>query len=333
MSQSPIPAMPDESIADMWPYGLAALGALGLAGFAFFRKKKIKNQALPSEEPDTDMPHSLLEEPQEDLTKTSSNGSSHFGPSHTETELFPPSDQAIDDLHNHIFKSHAVENLIGAIILDEKDDKSFSTDFGPLSHLNEKAPGQMPNASFEEHLALPLDMPPLTPPEYVPVPATHHDFDAGLSFEDDVLDLSNLSFEDAGSSSAFVASKTPGPLVHEVHPHFEPLTEPHAVEEPLSMDFSDLSTESLGINSDPFTQAMNMARSTEARSSGSDIGKHFNIAPNVDDGPGRLQLELACLYAQSLEWENVRSTLKEILSDDEMSMAHPEARRLLAKIP
>lgn len=106
----------------------------------------------------------------------------------------------------------------------------------------------------------------------------------------------------------------------------------------MSLDFESLSMDlSPGKKEhalpDPFTQAMNMARSTEARSGAGEIGKNFHIAPDVGDGPGRLQLELACLYAESMEWENVRSTLKEILSDDEMSPVHHEARRLLAKLP
>lgn len=59
----------------------------------------------------------------------------------------------------------------------------------------------------------------------------------------------------------------------------------------------------------------------------------FEIDPALENVDGKIQLELACFYAQDGDWEATRSSLKEILADADLKGVHTEARRLLALVP
>ena len=182
--------------------------------------------------------------------------------------------------------------------------------------------------------ALPSAKPPAPPME--PVPLDFHAPPAALA-DEQALDLGNLSFADDEplNSAPWTPAQTPMAA-----PVPAPASPRAAIEEaPLALDFSALDSGSArNAQSDPFTLAMSMARSTQARASGATAAAaaaalKMEVNPALVDGPGRLQLELSCLYAESQEWAMARSTLKEIITDDEMAPAHPEARRLLSLLP
>lgn len=85
---------------------------------------------------------------------------------------------------------------------------------------------------------------------------------------------------------------------------------------------------------DPFSQAEALSQSAQGRSAPSlSLGDAFKVDDSVGECAGRLQLELACLYAQNEDWDGVRSSLKEVIADPESQEAHAEARRLMALIP
>ena len=55
----------------------------------------------------------------------------------------------------------------------------------------------------------------------------------------------------------------------------------------------------------------------------------LSVSESLADGPGRLQLELACLYAQNGDVDGAISALNDVLNDLEMADLHPEAKRIL----
>jgi hypothetical protein len=324
-----------DSILDLWPFlaGAALLGAVGV-GMSRLRSRKASARGegdTYGETPSTQS-HPM-------------GASTSFGATEADLDAHPavaPLDPApaskplgaplrhdsgldpIQDLESQIFSDLSSEHVMAALSHEAAIDRVQTSGHRPLESLEQK----IEPPSLGDPFA-PMDMDFEVPgldaisdePSTVPSRLAELD-EAPMSFElpeddDAPLDLAGAHFE-ISEPAPMGAFEVPLPV----------LPPASAFDEPLSMDYAEAP-----LAADPFTQAINVAKGTQARSVGLDAGVGLALSENLGDVPGLLQLELACLYAQSSEWTDARATLKEIISDDDMAPAHAEARRLLALIP
>lgn len=358
------PANDSGPMGDHWllfALGLLGLGGIGAAVLAVrkkARKAQAENIALGEGSTDGGATTEFQSGPDQ----------KNFIESQPTGGLLPRELDPIDQLRNEIFSEdrvgHLIEEIDRASFLDAID--AVQTQPEVLGDYNNRAESLLNDAPMM--LNIPLTLPSLDEPEpllnesvafvslHGVTPAPHDApllpltpefgsvsepeplaFTSAFLTDESAVDLGNLHFADDEPLSVDTwnpaSSSVPDSVMEVVA--IDPVVE----EVPLALDFSSLDRASNPPMTDSFTQAMSLARSTQARASGATAAAaaaalKFEVNPFLsDDCPGHLQLNLACLYAQNLDWSMARSTLKEIINDDDMSQSHPEARRLLSLTP
>jgi hypothetical protein len=324
-----IPAEPAESswmdaLFEFWPF-LAGAGVLGCLGVLLASRRKQK--AASAQSIDTYADGSRSNEP-----STPSNASdfadmgppteafTDFGPASRHSAPFG-SRGSIDDLQAQIFSDDPMASLAEAIdkeaLIDSVDTRGYD------SRAQLAKPVEPPEPDFDPNFGMHFELPSLDEPAHgAPDPQPQPGFDPGLTLPEEApMDFAptfDLSKPDRAEPLAFEA-----PSSFDASADFDA--------SPISIDAFDLEpSPPASAASDNFNQSIAMAQAIQARSSGAPM---FEIDSNLGDVHGRVQLELACLYAQAGVWEEASASLKEVLSDEEMAPAHAEARRLLALIP